>query len=236
MPSQHTERISFAKRPESLSLPDLVEIQKDSWNSFIQADTPPNERLNQGLQGIFNEVFPIASYDGNCILEFVNYSLGVPKYDDIECQRRGLTFSVSLRVTFRLIQNEVVREETVYMGTIPMMTDRGTFIINGAERVIVSQLHRSPGICYEKKLHPKGDILYSFRVIPYRGSWLEAEFDINDLVYFYIDRKRHRRKILGTTFIKSLGYASNEEILELFFEPKEVSITAKECAEHRGCG
>ena len=147
MSTQQTERTNFAKRPESVDFPDLVEIQKNSWSSFIQADKPPNERLNQGLQGIFNEVFPIASYDGNCILEFVNYSLGVPKYDDVECQRRGLTFSESLRVTFRLIQNEVVREETVYMGTVPVMTDRGTFIINGAERVIVSQLHRClPGL------------------------------------------------------------------------------------------
>lgn len=222
------ERTSFAKRPDTVTIPDLVEIQKDSWNNFIQADRPPNERANQGLQGIFNEIFPIASYDGNCILEFVNYSLGVPKYDDVECQRRGLTYAVSLRVTFRLIQNEVVREETVYMGTIPMMTDRGTFIINGAERVIVSQLHRSPGICFEKKIHPKGDILYSFRVIPYRGSWLEAEFDINDLINVYIDRKRHRRKILATTFVKALGYSSNEELLELFFEPKEMEVTPNE--------
>ena len=228
MPRQQIERVNFAKRPTTVDLPDLVEIQKNSWGAFIQADKPPNERLNQGLQGIFNEVFPIASYDGNCILEFVNYALGVPKYDDIECQRRGLTYSVSLRVTFRLIQNEVVREETVYMGTVPMMTERGTFLINGAERVIVSQLHRSPGICFEKKTHPKGDILYSFRVIPYRGSWLEAEFDINDLIYVYIDRKRHRRKILSTTFIKALGYGSNEEILDLFFESRDVTITAKE--------
>jgi DNA-directed RNA polymerase subunit beta len=228
MVTQQNERVNFSKGAQAVAIPDLVEIQKVSWDSFIQADKPPNERLNQGLQGIFNEVFPIASYDGNCILEFVNYSLGVPKYDDIECQRRGLTYSVSLRVTFRLIQNEVVREETVYMGTIPMMTDRGTFVINGAERVIVSQLHRSPGICFEKKVHPKGDVLYSFRIIPYRGSWLEAEFDINDLVYVYIDRKRHRRKILATTFVKALGYGSNEELLNLFFDPKDVTITAKE--------
>jgi DNA-directed RNA polymerase subunit beta len=222
------ERISFGKREELVELPDLIEMQRKSYDDFLQAGVPPNERKNHGLQAVFNEIFPIASYDGNCILEFVNYSLGVPKYDPIECQRRGLTFAVSLKVTFRLIQNEVVREETVYMGTIPIMTEQGTFIINGAERVVVSQLHRSPGICFEKKLHPKGDTIYSFRVIPYRGSWLEAEFDTNDLVHVYIDRRRRRRKILATTFIKALGYGTNEELLELFFEPRPAELDGKE--------
>jgi DNA-directed RNA polymerase subunit beta len=222
------ERISFGKREELVELPDLIEMQRQSYDDFLQAGTPPNERINHGLQAVFNEIFPIASYDGNCILEFVNYSLGVPKYDPIECQRRGLTFAVSLKVTFRLIQNEVVREETVYMGTIPIMTEQGTFVINGAERVVVSQLHRSPGICFETKLHPKGDTIYSFRVIPYRGSWIEAEFDTNDLVHVYIDRRRRRRKILATTFIKALGYGTNEELLELFFEPRDVTLATKD--------
>ena len=222
------ERIRFGKGEELVELPNLIEMQSQSYDDFLQAGIPPNERRNQGLQAVFNEIFPVASYDGNCILEFVNYSLGVPKYDPIECQRRGLTYAVSLKVTFRLIQNEVVREETVYMGTIPIMTEQGTFIINGAERVVVSQLHRSPGICFEAKQHPKGDTIYSFRVIPYRGSWIEAEFDTNDLVHVYIDRRRRRRKILATTFIKALGYGTNEELLELFFEPKEVSLAAKD--------
>jgi DNA-directed RNA polymerase subunit beta len=222
------ERLSFGKREELVELPDLIELQRQSYDDFLQAGVPPNERRNQGLQAVFNEIFPIASYDGNCILEFVNYSLGVPKYDPIECQRRGLTFSVSLKVTFRLIQNEVVREEMVYMGTIPIMTEQGTFIINGAERVVVSQLHRSPGICFETKQHPKGDTIYSFRVIPYRGSWIESEFDTNHLVHVYIDRRRRRRKILATTFIKALGYGTNEELLELFFEPKDVTLAIKE--------
>ncbi len=222
------ERLSFGKREELVELPDLIELQRQSYDDFLQAGVPPNERRNQGLQAVFNEIFPIASYDGNCILEFVNFSLGVPKYDPIECQRRGLTFSVSLKVTFRLIQNEVVREEMVYMGTIPIMTEQGTFIINGAERVVVSQLHRSPGICFETKQHPKGDTIYSFRVIPYRGSWIEAEFDTNHLVHVYIDRRRRRRKILATAFIKALGYGTNEELLELFFEPKEVTLATKE--------
>ncbi len=222
------ERISFGKREELVELPNLIEMQRQSYDDFLQASVPPNERVNHGLQAVFNEIFPIASYDGNCILEFVNYSLGVPKYDPIECQRRGLTYAVSLKVTFRLIQNEVVREETVYMGTIPIMTEQGTFVINGAERVVVSQLHRSPGICFETKQHPKGDTIYSFRVIPYRGSWIEAEFDTNDLVHVYIDRRRRRRKILATTFIKALGYGTNEELLELFFEARDVTLATKE--------
>ncbi len=222
------KRVNFGKREDPIELPDLIEVQKKSYEDFLQLDRPPNERKNQGLQAIFNEVFPIVSYDGNCRLDFLNYSLSAAKYDDIECQRRGLTYSVPLKATFRLMQNEVLREETVYMGTIPIMTERGTFIINGAERVVVSQLHRSPGICFEKRLHPRGDIIYAFRIIPYRGSWLEAGFDTRDLVYVYIDRRRKRRKILATTFVKALGYGSNEEILEMFFEPKEVRLTKKE--------
>jgi len=221
------ERIRFGGRADTVEIPDLIEIQKKSYADFLQPRRGVAERLNQGLAGVLNEVFPIASYDGSCILEYVSYSLGVPKYDDVECQRRGLTFSVSLRVTFRVIQNDVVREESVYMGTIPIMTKRGTFIINGAERVVVSQLHRSPGICFEKKADAKGEGLYSFRVIPYRGSWLEAEFDSNDLIYVYVDRRRRRRKVLATAFMKALGYANNAEILELFFQPVKVTLTAR---------
>ena len=221
------ERIRFGKRPDTVEVPDLIEIQKKSYGDFLQPHKHPSERSLQGLEAVFQEIFPIPSYDESCILEYVSYSLGVPKYDDVECQRRGLTYSVSLRVTFRLIQNDVVREESVYMGTIPVMTPRGTFIINGAERVVVSQLHRSPGICFEKRTQPKGDVLHSFRVIPYRGSWLEAEFDSNDLIHVYIDRRRRRRKILATAFMKALGYANNAEILEFFFPARKVSLEAK---------
>lgn len=221
------ERIRFGGRPDKVEIPDLIEIQKKSYGDFLQRRKHSAERLNHGLEGVFNEVFPIASYDGSCILEYVSYSLGVPKYDDVECQRRGLTHSVSLRVTFRLIQNDVVREESVYMGTIPIMTKRGTFIINGAERVVVSQLHRSPGICFEMKAEAKGEELYSFRVIPYRGSWLECEFDSNDLIYVYVDRRRRRRKMLATAFMKAMGYANNAEVLELFFHPVKATLTAR---------
>ncbi len=218
------ERIRFGKRADTVEVPDLIEIQKKSYEDFLQSHKHPTERSVQGLEAVLREVFPIASYDGTCILEYVSYSLGVPKYNDVECQRRGLTYSVSLRVTFRLIQNDVVREESVYMGTIPIMTRRGTFIINGAERVVVSQLHRSPGICFEKKAQPKGDAFLSFRIIPYRGSWLEAEFDANDLIYVYVDRRRRRRKILATTFMKALGYGANAEIMEFFFSTRKASL------------
>jgi len=220
------ERIRFGKRADTVEIPDLIEIQKKSYECFLQPHKHATERSAQGLEAVLNELFPIASYNGSCILEYVSYSLGVPKYDDVECQRRGLTYSVSLRVTFRLIQNDVVREESVYMGTIPIMTERGTFIINGAERVVVSQLHRSPGICFEKKTQPKGEGLYSFRIIPYRGSWLEAEFDSKDLIYVYIDRRKRRRKVLATTFMKTLGYGTNAEIMEFFFSTRKSSLRA----------
>ena len=221
------ERVNYSTRGEKVEIPDLIEVQKNSYDNFLQGRLDPDKRKNEGLHGIFKEVFPITSYDGNCTLEYVSYSLGVPKYNAIECHRRGLTYSVSLRVTFRLLQNELVREETVYMGTLPVMTDRGTFIINGAERVIVSQLHRSPGICFEKKLNTKGETIFSFRIIPYRGSWVEAELDTNDLVHVYIDRRRRRRKILATTLIKALGFSGNEELLDYYFDNEKVNIEDK---------
>ena len=194
------DRFSFSKFKESIDMPNLIEIQQNSYNEFLQKDTPPNKRENVGLQKVFTEILPIKSYDGTITLEFVSYAIGVPKYDIVECQQRGLTFSGALRVKFRLFEHEEVREEVVYLGNIPLMTVRGTFIINGAERVIVNQLHRSPGICFEKTLHPRGTTLYSYRIIPYRGSWLEVQFDIRDLLYLYVDRRRRRRKVLVTTF------------------------------------
>ena len=151
------------------------------------------------------------------ILEYLSYNLGVPKYTPEECIRRGITFNVTLKVKFRLTDETGIKEEEVYMGTIPVMTEKGTFVVNGAERVIVSQLHRSPGISFEQERHPKGIILYSFRIIPYRGSWLEAAFDTNDMIYIYVDRKKRRRKILATSFIRTLGYSTDADIIEEFF-------------------
>ena len=216
--------MSFDEEEEILALPNLIEIQIKSYRQFLQTDVLPQERENVGLQEVFSEIFPIKSYDEKTILEYLSYDLGVPKYTPEECIRRGITFNVTLKVKFRLTDETGIKEEEVYMGTIPVMTRHGTFIINGAERVIVSQLHRSPGISFEQERHAKGNILYSFRIIPYRGSWLEGAFDINDLIYIYIDRKKRRRKLLATSFIRTLGYSTDADIIEEFFSTIRVKI------------
>lgn len=218
------QRMSFKPSEEIIDLPNLIEVQIKSYLQFLQAHLMPHERENVGLQEVFTEIFPIKSYDEKTILEFLSYSLGVPKYTPEECIRRGITYNVILKVKFRLTDETGIKEEEVYMGTIPVMTDKGTFIINGAERVIVSQLHRSPGVSFEQERHPKGMMIYSFRIIPYRGSWLEGAFDTNDLIYIYIDRKKRRRKILGTSFIRTLGYSSDADIIEEFFSTVKVKI------------
>ena len=221
------KRVSFREREEIIDLPNLIEIQIKSYNQFLQAHLLPHERENIGLQEVFTEIFPIKSYDEKTVLEFLSYNLGVPKYTPEECLRRGITHNVTLKVKFRLTDETGIKEEEVYMGTIPVMSDKGTFVVNGAERVIVSQLHRSPGISYEQDRHAKGIMIYSFRIIPYRGSWLEASFDTNDLVYIYIDRKKRRRKILASTFIRTLGYSTDSDILEEFFETVKVKIKSE---------
>ena len=221
------KRVSFREREEIIDLPNLIEIQIKSYNQFLQSHLLPHERESVGLQEVFNEIFPIKSYDEKTVLEYLSYNLGVPKYSPEECIRRGITYNVTLKVKFRLTDETGIKEEEVYMGTIPVMTDKGTFIVNGAERVIVSQLHRSPGISFEQERHVKGTIIYSFRIIPYRGSWLEASFDNNDLVYIYIDRKKRRRKILASTFIRTLGYSTDADIIEEFFETIKVKIKSE---------
>ena len=221
------ERISFREKEEIIDLPNLIEIQLKSYREFLQADVLPHERQNLGLQEVFSEIFPIKSYDDKVILEYLSYSLGVPKYTPEECIRRGITFNVTLKVKFRLTDETGIKEEEVYMGTIPVMTEKGTFVVNGAERVIVSQLHRSPGIAFEQERHPKGVVLYSFRIIPYRGSWLEASFDTSDMIYIYVDRKKRRRKILATSFIRTLGYSTDADILEEFFSTQRVKIKSE---------
>jgi DNA-directed RNA polymerase subunit beta len=218
------QRVSFRGKEEIIDLPNLIEIQIKSYNEFLQADKLPHERTSVGLQEVFNEIFPIKSYDEKTILEYISYSLGVPKYTPEECIRRGITYNVTLKVKFRLTDETGIKEEEVYMGTIPVMTEKGTFIINGAERVIVSQLHRSPGISFEQERHAKGSVIYSFRIIPYRGSWLEGAFDINDHIYIYIDRKKRRRKILATSFIRTLGYSTDADIIDEFFNTIKVKI------------
>jgi len=226
------KRMSFGGKEDIIDLPNLIEIQIKSYNQFLQTELFPEERENAGLQEVFAEIFPIKSYDEKTVLEYLSYSLGVPKYNPDECIRRGISYNVVLKVKFRLTDETGIKEEEVYMGTIPLMTDKGTFIINGAERVVVSQLHRSPGICFEQERSLRGSMLYSFRIIPYRGSWLEGAFDTGDLIHIYIDRKKRRRKVLATTFIRALGYSSNTDIIEEFFSTKKVKIgTEKEYAK-----
>ena len=220
-------RMSFVDREEIIDLPNLIEIQIKSYKQFLQIDKLPHERLQIGLEEVFHEIFPIKSYDEKVILEYISYSLGLPKYSPEESIRRGITYNVTLKVKFRLTDETGIKEEDVYMGTIPVMTEKGTFIINGAERVIVSQLHRSPGICFEQERHPKGVMLNSMRIIPYRGSWLEAAFDTNDLIYIYIDRKKRRRKILASSFIRTLGYSSDADIIEEFFSTRKVRLRSE---------
>lgn len=220
-------RVSVKQKEDVLDLPNLIEVQIKSYKQFLQIGKLAEERENVGLEEVFREIFPIKSYNEATILEYLSYNLGVPKYSPEECIRRGITYSVTLKVRFRLTDETGIKEEEVYMGTIPIMTDKGTFIINGAERVVVSQVHRSPGINFEQEKHSKGSILFSFRIIPYRGSWLEAIFDVNDLIYIHIDRKKRRRKILAMTFIRALGYSSDADIIEEFFQIEENSLRSE---------
>jgi DNA-directed RNA polymerase subunit beta len=218
-------RKSFAKRASVLQVPFLLETQLASYRAFLQADTPGMERKNEGLQAAFMSIFPISSHSGNARLEFVSFSLLPPAFDVVECQQRGLTYCSALRAKVRLVIMDreapkdtikEVKEQEVYMGEMPLMTDNGSFIINGTERVIVSQLHRSPGVFFEHdrgKTHSSGKLLFSARVIPYRGSWLDFEFDPKDFLFFRVDR---RRKMPVTTLLKAIGL-TNEDILREFF-------------------
>ena len=230
-------RKDFGKRPGVLQVPNLLQTQVNSFRHFLQNEIDPDEREDQGLHAAFKSVFPIESYSGNASLDYVNYNLGTPVFDVKECKLRGLTYAASLRVKVRLViydkdagaNNKVVKdikEQEVYMGEMPLMTPTGTFVINGTERVIVSQLHRSPGVFFEHdrgKTHSSGKLLYSARVIPYRGSWLDFEFDPKDLVYCRIDR---RRKIYSTILLRALGY-STQEIIGLFFETNRLTHSKK---------
>src|SRR5438067_1522339 len=231
MPSKVTERINFGKIKEIIAPPNLIELQTNSYKEFLQAEIPQNKRKNLGLQAVFTEVFPIESYDGKIVLDYHSYEIGEPKLDWLECLREGITYGAPLHVTFQLKDEKGTKEETVFMGELPLMTPQGTFVINGAERVIVSQLHRSPGIAFEATQHPNGKTLHSFRIIPDRGSWYEAQFDTSDLLYVYLDRKKRRRKFLTTTFFRALGYGSDADILKLYYDIEELSIKAAENLE-----
>src|ERR1700742_1238077 len=246
MPSRSTERINFGKIKEIIAPPNLIELQTNSYREFLQAEIAPSKRKNLGLQAVFTEVFPIESYDGKCVLDFHSYEIGEPKLDWLECLREGLTFGAPLYVTFLLKEEKGTKEEKVFMGELPLMTPQGAFVINGAERVIVSQLHRSPGLAFEATQHPNGKTLHSFRIIPDRGSWYEAQFDTSDRLYVYLDRKKRRRKFLTTTFFRALSFlddeakgadskkrdatktGTDEEILRLFYDVEEMSVKEAE--------
>ncbi len=230
-------RKDFGKRPTILKVPYLLDMQINSYKKFLQPEVAMEHGAETGLRAAFRSVFPIVSYSGNAVLEYVSYTLGTPVFDVKECQQRGLTFAASLRVKVRLViydkeaglNNKVVKdvkEQDVYMGEIPLMTRTGTFVINGTERVIVSQLHRSPGVFFEHdrgKTHSSGKLLYSARVIPYRGSWLDFEFDPKDMVHCRIDR---RRKIPATILLRALGYTT-QEMLQIFFETNLFTFNRK---------
>ncbi len=233
-------RKTFGKQPSVLEVPYLLATQLDSYRNFLQADVPMDERTGLGLHAAFSSVFPIQSYTGAAELQYVSYRLGTPAFDVRECQMRGMTFSAPLRVKVRLAIYDKdsapsertvkdIKEQEVYMGEVPLMTENGTFVINGTERVVVSQLHRSPGVFFEHdkgKTHSSGKLLFSARVIPYRGSWLDFEFDPNDNLFVRIDR---RRKLPATILMRALGYSS-QEILDEFFEYNHFTL-AEEGAE-----
>ena len=227
-------RKSFSTRSAADQVPNLLDIQKASYKKLLQAEIEPLQRIDEGLQAAFKSVFPIESYNGAASLDFVSYTLGTPVFDVRECQQRGMVYSAPLFATLRLIifdKSESggakilrdIKEQEVYMGEMPLMTENGTFVINGTERVIVSQLHRSPGVFFDHdkgKTHSSGKLLFNARVIPYRGSWLDFEFDQKDLLFVRIDR---RRKLPATIVLKALDY-STEEILSLFFENDRVTL------------
>ena len=228
-------RKDFGKLPSVMDVPYLLAIQIDSYRKFLQESAPAEERLDIGLHAAFKSVFPIVSYSGNAALEYVSYRIGTPGFDVKECMSRGITYAAPLRVKARLIIYDKdsstkaikdIKEQEVYMGEMPLMTDNGTFVINGTERVIVSQLHRSPGVFFDHdkgKTHSSGKLLYNARVIPYRGSWLDFEFDAKDLVYVRIDR---RRKLPASILLRALGY-NTEEILASFFETETYRLEDK---------
>jgi len=221
-------RRSFGRIPQVVEMPNLIEVQKYSYDQFLQVECPTEGRDEDGLQAVFKSVFPISDFSGASMLEFVSYDFERPKYDVEECQQRGMTYAAPLKVTLRLVVFDIddetgaksvkdIKEQEVYMGDLPFMTENGTFVVNGTERVIVSQMHRSPGVFFDHdkgKTHISGKLLFAARVIPYRGSWLDFEFDAKDILHVRIDR---RRKLPATVLLHALGYAS-DEILDMFYD------------------
>jgi DNA-directed RNA polymerase subunit beta len=238
-------RQHFGKLTEIIEPPNLIEIQTASYRDFLQWDTPPNKRKRVGLQAVFRETFPVESYDGRFVLDFVQYEFHAPPMDAVTCLREGQTYAAPLYVTFDLKEGSETRRETVFLGDIPLMTETGSFVINGSERVIVSQLHRSPGICFEQDKHANGTMIYSFRIIPDRGSWVEVQFDTSDHLWMYLDRRHRRRKFLVTTFLRAIESLDEEkaekgeksltgtdaEILAHFYQFRDVATDARRLSE-----
>ena len=231
-------RISFGSITPVIDIPDLLDIQKETFENFVQHNTPPDKRKNKGLQHVFTSNFPIFDNKENYRLDFIQYSIEQPRFTVVECMERGLTFSAPLKGKLRLSTKDPDTEEfvntveqEVYLGNVPFMTEKGTFVINGAERVVVSQLHRSPGVAFAQTVHPNGTPLYSARIIPLRGSWVEFATDINYVMYVYIDR---RKKFPATTLLRALGYDTDDKILNLFNLAEEVDVTKKDLTEYVG--
>ncbi|MBP7152198.1 DNA-directed RNA polymerase subunit beta [Porphyromonadaceae sp. NP-X] len=225
--STNNQRINFASIKNQLEYPDFLEVQVKSFQDFFQMDTPSDKRKSEGLYKVFTENFPIADTRNNFVLEFIDYYIDPPRYSIEECIERGLTYSVPLKAKLKLYCTDPEHEDfdtviqDVFLGPIPYMTPRGTFVINGAERVIVSQLHRSPGVFFGQSVHANGTKLYSARIIPFRGSWIEFATDINNVMYAYIDRKK---KLPVTTLLRAIGFESDKDILEIFNLAEEIKV------------
>jgi len=225
---ENTERISFSKTKIKSRYPDFLDIQLKSFQDFFQLETNPEDRVNEGLYKVFSENFPITDARNNFVLEFLDYFIDPPRYSIDECIERGLTYSVPLKAKLKLYCTDPEHEDfetiiqDVYLGQIPYMTPRGTFVVNGAERVVVSQLHRSPGVFFGTSFHANGQQLFSARIIPFKGSWMEFTTDINNVMYAYIDRKK---KLPVTTLLRAIGFESDKDILEIFDLAQEIKAT-----------
>ena len=233
----NNQRISFASSKTLLDYPDFLEVQLKSFKDFFQLDTTPENRRNEGLFKVFQEIFPITDTRNNFVLEFVDYFIDPPRYSVDECLDMGLTYSVPLKAKLKLYCTDPEHEDfdtsiqDVYLGTIPYMTERGTFVINGSERIVVSQLHRSPGVFFGQSIHANGTKLYSARIIPFKGSWIEFATDINNVMYAYIDRKK---KLPVTTLLRAIGFESDKDILDIFGLAREVQATKEELTKNIG--
>ena len=236
-PNNNRSVVSFAKLDSPMETPHFLDVQIQAFERLLQPDIE-GERQDVGLERIFKEIFPIEDVNGNFSLEFQDYSLGEPKYSVDECMERDMTFAAPLKATLRLVLWEDlgdgerrpadILEKEVYLGDLPLLTEHGTFVVNGAERVIVSQLHRSPGVVFDETVHPNGTRLFSARIIPFRGSWVEFTLDIHDVIHVHIDK---RKKFPATALLRALGHGTDPDILELFYERREVLL--EEISEDR---